>query len=383
MEIPAEYRVPLTLATCAVIARLHLYRYIRRFILPAAAGALVYRIMNNSESLLSILANYVIQRSDSKVFRLIGDVLGFLLAFIVVKLTSQALQLNYATIKKYVVDTGYEMVKNIPMVKNELDKEKSKMEADLDKTLKTRSRVPGQVLSRLPEKGMSRDDILGTMRNAVSNENKRWQDGKVSGSVYLKDSSHQELLNEAFGLYSLANPLHPDLWPSGMKYESEIIAMTASMMTTKSKTVSGSTTSGGTDSIILAIKTHRDYYRHKYGITSPEMICCVTAHAAVDKACELLCIKLVKVPCCPRTYKVNVNAVERAIGPNTIMMYSSAPTFPQGVIDPISALSRLAVKYQIGLHVDCCLGGFILPFARKLGYSVPGILRLSTYYLFA
>lgn len=100
------------------------------------------------------------------------------------------------------------------------------------------------------------------------------------------------------------------------------------------------------------------------------MVACVSAHAAVDKACDLLGVKLVKVPM-NQSYEMCLRATRRAIGPNTIMMYSSACTYAQGVIDDISSLSALAVQYNIGLHVDCCLGGFILPFARKLGYTVP------------
>ena len=98
------------------------------------------------------------------------------------------------------------------------------------------------------------------------------------------------------------------------------------------------------------------------------MIACVTAHAAVDKACDLMGIKLIKIPMDPVTCKAIVAAVRRAIGPNTIMMYASAPNYPQGVIDPIREMGQLAVQFGIGLHVDCCLGGFFLPFAKKLGY---------------
>jgi sphinganine-1-phosphate aldolase len=213
------------------------------------------------------------------------------------------------------------------------------------------------------------------MSKAVLLENKNWEGGRVSGSVYHGGREHQELLNKAFSLYSLANPLHPDIWPSGMKFESEIIAMTASLMTSKpleQTELCGSTSSGGTESIILAAKSHRDYYRLKSGITKPEIVACVSAHAAIEKACELLSIKLIQVPMDPKTFKCDVRAVEWAITPNTVMIYSSAPQFPQGVIDPISALSELAVRYDTGLHVDCCLGGFVLPFARKLGYDIPG-----------
>jgi sphinganine-1-phosphate aldolase len=192
--------------------------------------------------------------------------------------------------------------------------------------------------------------------------------------VYHGGREHQDLLNKAFNLYSIANPLHPDIWPSGMKYESELIAMVATMMSSKSSTESGicgSTTSGGTESIVLATKAHRDFYRNRHNITQPEVVACVSAHAAIDKACDILGIKLIKVPMDPVTFKCDLRAMEWAIGPNTIMLYSSAPQFPQGVIDDIAGISALAVKYNVGQHVDCCLGGFILPFAKKLGYDIP------------
>lgn len=372
--ISEEYRLPAAVVVCAVISRLHLYRHIRRVLFPCIAALLAYRLINDSNSLLSIVSEAILSRSKtSKFFRFVGDVAGLFLFAFMVKVVSKIMGIRLADTKKSIMDYGYGVAKNIPMVRNELNKEKAKMEIEMDKTMKARSRVPGQLFDKLPKEGVSSNVILDTMKKAVAIEDTRWQEGKVSGSVYLGDSNHTKLLNEAFGLYSLANPLHPDLWPSSMKYESEVIAMTAAMMTTKRLgSVCGSTTSGGTDSIILAIKSHRDYYRTHYGITNPEMICCVTAHAAVDKACELLHITLIKVAANPRTFKVDLGEVERAIGPNTIMMYSSAPTFPQGVIDPIAAMSKLAVKYNIGLHVDCCLGGFILPFAKKLGYAIPG-----------
>lgn len=113
------------------------------------------------------------------------------------------------------------------------------------------------------------------------------------------------------------------------------------------------------------------------------MVAGVSAHAAVDKACDMLGIKLIKVDLDRNTFRVNVQSVRKAIGPNTIMMYSSAPQYPQGAIDDIKELSKLAVKYKIGLHVDCCLGGFVLPFAKKLGYPIPGKCLFASVILFS
>ena len=135
--------------------------------------------------------------------------------------------------------------------------------------------------------------------------------------------------------------------------------------------VCGVMSSGGTESILLATKTHRDFYRQEFGITRPEVICCVTAHAAIDKACDLLSIKLIKVPCDAQTFKIETEIVRRYITRNTIMLYASAPNFPQGIIDDIPAMSALATRYQVGLHVDACLGAFVLPFAKMAGFDLP------------
>ena len=129
------------------------------------------------------------------------------------------------------------------------------------------------------------------------------------------------------------------------------------------------------------MKSHRDYYRQQFNITQPEIIACFTAHPALEKACDILGITLKKVAYDSKTFRVNLNYLQQMITSNTIMMYSSAPNYPMGAIDPIKEMSAIAVKYNIGLHVDCCLGGFILPFAKRLGYNIPGkntiILSLS------
>lgn len=103
------------------------------------------------------------------------------------------------------------------------------------------------------------------------------------------------------------------------------------------------------------------------------MIACVTAHAAVDKACDMLGIKLIKVPMQGPGMQISVAAVRHNIGPNTILLYASAPSFPHGSIDPIEQLAQIAHSRDIGLHVDCCLGGFVLPFAKASGLGVPSM----------
>lgn len=201
----------------------------------------------------------------------------------------------------------------------------------------------------------------------ASCENRKWQDGLVSGTVYSGDAQHNALLDNVYSQYSLSNPLHADIWPSINQCEAEVISMTANLLNGNDTNVVGTTTSGGTESIIMAVRAHLKVYGEERGITHPEIICGTTAHAGLDKACEMFGIRLTKISCVDEEhFRLNSKKVETKISSNVIMIYSSAPCYPQGVIDPIQKLSTLANKYDIGLHVDACLGGFVLPFARML-----------------
>lgn len=266
--------------------------------------------------------------------------------------------------------TAVAVLKKIPFAAGKLASEIKKIEEQIEHSLKAESQHLGKTYE-LPAKGMSDAKLLALMQSLAGDADKRWQDGLVSGAVYHGEKDHLAVLNKAYELFSVANPLHADLWPAVGKFEAEVIAMTASLMSNGSDDVCGTLSSGGTESIFLATKTHREYYRHKHGITQPEIIACVTAHAAIDKACEILGIKLIKVPVDPKTLKSDLSAIKWNITANTIMIYSSAPNFPQGIIDDIEALSKIAVANDVGLHVDCCLGGFILPFAKKLRANIP------------
>ncbi len=205
--------------------------------------------------------------------------------------------------------------------------------------------------------------------------NSRWlltyQEGFVSGAVYHGADEHIEFLNRVYAIHSQSNPLHSDVWPSTTKFEAEIVAMTARMLGAgKANEICGTVTSGGTESILLAMKTYRDWARDRKGITKPEMLIPSTAHPAFDKAGQYFNIKVIRVPA-GADYKADVAATCKAITRNTIVVVGSAPSFPHGVIDPIAELSELARQKGIGFHTDACLGGFLLPWAEKLGYCVP------------
>ncbi|CAM9348136.1 unnamed protein product, partial [Phaeothamnion confervicola] len=235
---------------------------------------------------------------------------------------------------------------------------------------------------RLPRRGRAADDILAEIRARAAAEDPRWEEGRVSGAVYHGGRAHLGLLNDAYAAYGLCNPLHPDIWPSAAKFESEIISMVARMVDGGDAGVCGAVTSGGTESIFLAIKAHRERAQRR-GVARPELVAAVSAHAAVDKACALLCITLVQIPMDPDTFEMDVVAARRAVSANTILIYASAPSFAHGAVDDVLALAGVAAAAGCGLHVDCCLGGFVLPFAPKdsglppFDFGVAGVTSMS------
>ncbi len=253
-----------------------------------------------------------------------------------------------------------------------MDKEYDKMLGEIEKSAKPYKNM--ESYPSIPETGISHEDILSVMTDFQQKEEGKWKDGFVSGAVYNGDQKHIDFLNKVYALNSQSNPLHSDIWPSISKYEAEIVSMTANMMHGKEVSgtdeVCGVVSSGGTESIMLAMKTYRDWAREKKGIKKPEMIVPVTAHAAFDKASQYFGIKMVHVDV-DSEYKAKVDEVKKAVNKNTIVIVGSAPTFPHGIIDPIQEMSEIALKNEIGFHTDACLGGFVLPWAEKLAYNVP------------
>lgn len=224
-----------------------------------------------------------------------------------------------------------------------------------------------EVHGRLPRQPLGRDEIVAEV-TALADDEGEWEQGRASGAVYHGDPDHIDFLNRVYAIQSQSNPLHIDLWPSGAKFEAEVTAMTAAMLggDATSDEIVGMVASGGTESIILAMKAYRD----RAGIRHPEMVVPDSAHVAFDKAAHYLGFKQIRVPVGP-DYRANVNAMARAVTRRTVAIAGSAPGFPHGVIDPIAALSDMARERGIGFHTDACLGGFILPWAERLGYDVP------------
>ena len=235
-----------------------------------------------------------------------------------------------------------------------------------------------ETYDQIPENGRNPSEILEEMSVMAKEENTAWKTGKISGTYYHAGDAHRAFLNQTFSFFSHVNTIQFDLCPSMAKFESEIISMTAAMLnggavkdSNPADAVCGTVTSGGSESIAMAVKVYRDKARAEKGITEPEIIMPKTAHPAFNKAGEYFGVKMVMVPVDFPDFRVDPKAVEARITPNTVAIVGSAGNYPYGLIDPLEELSRIALKQGIGCHVDGCLGGFILPWIEKLGYDIP------------
>ena len=221
----------------------------------------------------------------------------------------------------------------------------------------------------LPSNRTPADQVLARMRQAREHD-ARWHDGRVWSLVYHADDEITDLLKEAYTLFFSENGLSPMAFPSLRQFETEVVAMTASLLGGNDETA-GSMTAGGTESILMAVKTARDWARaERPAIASPEMVLPQTAHPAFHKAGHYFGVKPVVIPVGP-DLRADVAAAEAALTHNTILIVGSAPAYPHGVVDPITDLARVAQEKGLLCHTDACVGGFMLPFVRRLGYPVP------------
>lgn len=236
----------------------------------------------------------------------------------------------------------------------------------------------------LPERGEGRAELLAMMADLASREDPTWETGQCSGTMYCGDHEHYDFLNQAFSHFSHVNTLQRDMCPSATKFEAEIIAMTLDLLGAGglTGTPAGLITSGGSASIAHAVLAYRE--QNAGSVDRPNMIKPETAHPAFDKAGHLFGVEMRIAPVDPQSAQVDLSWVRDHVDANTVALIGSACNYGYGTIDPITELGELALELEVGLHVDGCLGGFILPFGRELGYdiapfdlSVPGVTTMS------
>ena len=235
-------------------------------------------------------------------------------------------------------------------------------------------------MKSLPRKGRSSNEVLDAMRD-LKKEDVQWEDGRVWCLVFHAGDEISQFLKEAYTTYFSENALNPTAFPSLKRMENEVVSMATRLLGGNDYTV-GNLTTGGTESILMAVKTAREWGRDR-GIKKPEMVVPNSAHPAFDKAAHYFDVKIARVPV-DKDFKASVSAMRKAINKRTVLLVASAPQYPQGVVDPIQDIARLASKKGILCHVDACVGGMMLPFVRDLGYevppfdfSVPGVTSIS------
>ena len=264
----------------------------------------------------------------------------------------------------------FSLMSYIPAIRERIDKELNDINQTFEQQALERTKDAPPFVVRLPIKSLNSKEILEKVTQYVKLGDYDWQSGKVSGTVYRIDTDLLHLMGDIYSIASYTNPLHPDVFPGICKMEAEVVRMACNLFNGDEESC-GTMTSGGTESILLACKTYRDYARHVKGIKYPEMIMPTTAHSAFDKAAQYLKIRTRVIPVNPHSYTACIKSMKRAITRNTIMLVGSTPNFPYGTMDNIEAISKLGEKYNIPVHVDACLGGFLICFMSEAGFNVP------------
>ncbi|KAF2862592.1 PLP-dependent transferase [Piedraia hortae CBS 480.64] len=266
---------------------------------------------------------------------------------------------------------AYGLFLRLPPVQARVRRDVDKAMHDLENKLVPSG--PGVTkFTALPASGWTAEQVRAELDRVAQMEHTRWEDGKVSGAVYHGGEELCSLQTDAFAKFGVSNPIHPDVFPGVRKMEAEVVAMVLALFHAPSNAGGGSgvCTSGGTESILMACLSARNHAFER-GIHEPEIIVPETAHPAFRKAAEYFNLKLHLVPCPPPHYKSDLTATASLINSRTALLVGSAPNFPHGIVDDVPALSRLAERSSTLLHVDCCLGSFIMPLLTTAGFPSP------------
>lgn len=223
---------------------------------------------------------------------------------------------------------------------------------------------------KIPTKGMPKEQILKTLAG-YKGQDLDWKSGRVLGYIYYPGQKAHDVIDAAYTMFLTENALDPTSFPSALRLENEVVGMVADLLQGDENVV-GNFTSGGTESLMLAVKTARDHARAtRPHIRKPEMVLPVTAHASFYKAAHYLDVKPVVTPVRDGSFLADVDAMRAAVTDNTIMLVGSAPGYAHGVVDPIRQIAELAAEKNLLCHVDACVGGIHLAYMRQLGFEVP------------
>jgi glutamate/tyrosine decarboxylase-like PLP-dependent enzyme len=236
----------------------------------------------------------------------------------------------------------------------------------------------------IPARGLGEDELFERLE-AFRADDLDTKGGRTWAYVYDPGRADiDRVTKRALVAFYDENALDPTVFPSLLRMENEVVGMARRHLRGDDAVV-GNFTTGGTESIMMAVKAARDRARElRPELTNPTMVLPVTAHAAFHKAAHYFDVEAVSVPADTTTWKADVGAMAAACDDRTILLVGSAVSYAHGVVDPIRELGQLALDKDLLLHVDGCIGGFVLPYFRRLGrpvtdfdFSVPGVTSMS------
>ncbi|VDP19168.1 unnamed protein product [Heligmosomoides polygyrus] len=298
---------------------------------------------------------------------------------------SRLYQRSEEPLTKRVLAYAFSQFRRLPMVKAKIDQQLAGAKKEILEAIH-KDDTDRVFLCDIPEEGLAMDSVLGLADKYDAYGKFAIAEGRVSGAVYTDRSpEHITLLTKVYSKYAYSNPLHPDVFPGARKMEAETIRMVLNLYNAPTES-SGSLTTGGTESIIMACLAYRNR-AVQMGIEAPVIVCAETAHAAFDKpsyagcafatwrstrTTESICVlNEYDLHCFSAAYVKVVAVMFHVIGVFAFQLVASAPNFPSGTVDPIPEVAKIGKKYGIPVHVDACLGGFLIPFMHDCGYSIP------------
>jgi len=214
----------------------------------------------------------------------------------------------------------------------------------------------------------SSNEILSRLDELRSGD-VRWREGRAFTLAYSAGQEVEALAADAHRRFATENALNTDAFPSLRTIQAEVVAFVGSWLEA-GPDGAGFMTSGGTESLLLAVKGARERGRRERSITQPNVVLPTSAHAAFEKGCYYFGLESRRVAV-GEDWRADVDAMADAVDDNTVLIAGSAPQYPQGVIDPISAIAAIAADRDINCHVDACMGGITLTYLRRLGYEIP------------
>lgn len=223
-------------------------------------------------------------------------------------------------------------------------------------------------MSPIPAAGRARADIMADLAARKAGD-RDWRRGRLAVYFYWLDEELERVQQEAYLAYWTENNLGQRAYPSLKSLEDEVIGMALSLLG-GGPSAGGTFTSGGSESIFLAMMAARNRARAQRGVARPNIVLPNSAHLTFDRAAEALGLEVRRVPV-GADLRADVAAMAARMDAETVAVVGSAPNYPFGTFDPIGELAALAQQRGVWMHVDACVGGFLAPYVRRLGHAIP------------